>query len=56
MVKFSVYLNRRVFVMDIFDMAESMNKIKILTIYERTFLRKAKFMCVFYGPLQIIIL
>ena len=29
---------------DIYDMAESMNKIKILTIYERIFLRKAKFM------------
>ena len=29
---------------DIYDMAESMNKIKVLTIYERIFLRKAKFM------------
>ena len=29
---------------DIREMAESMNKIKILTIYERIFLRKAKFM------------
>ena len=29
---------------DIYDMDESMNKIKILTIYERVFLRKAKFM------------
>ena len=29
---------------DIYDMVESMNKIKILTIYERIFLRRAKFM------------
>ena len=29
---------------DIYDMAESMNKIKIFIIYQRYFLRKAKFM------------
>ena len=29
---------------DIYGMAESMNKMKVLTIYERIFQRKAKFM------------